>query len=215
MPPGGKTGDEMKRWTLVWAALLFVLSNSFAQAQTDYRINPGDTLNVEVLEDGSLNRSVVVLPDGRFSFPFAGTVQAAGRTIRQVEIALIAALGPNFASDPNVFVSVIPRQNLEEPPAEIIEEEETIDIFFIGELASPGQRTIPEGITLLQAISLTGGFTRFAAIKRIQLRRPNPKTGQQQIFQFDFKAISNGAQLNDMELKDGDVIIVPERRLFE
>ena len=50
-----------------------------AAAQSDYRIQPGDTLQIEVLEDPNLNRSVLVLPDGSISVPLVGTVRAGGR----------------------------------------------------------------------------------------------------------------------------------------
>ena len=61
------------------AALLF--SALSAQAQSDYRIRSGDVLQIEVLEDPSLDRAVVVLPNGQFTFPFAGTLRAGGQTM--------------------------------------------------------------------------------------------------------------------------------------
>ena len=46
----------------------------------EYRIQSGDRLSVEVLEDASLNRTLVVLPSGTIDFPYAGSIRVAGQT---------------------------------------------------------------------------------------------------------------------------------------
>jgi polysaccharide export outer membrane protein len=75
---------------------------------------------------------------------------------------------------------------------------------------------VERGTTVLQALALSGGFTRFAATKRIQLRRTDPQTGAQSVYNIDYRAIEQGASsIGGTVLADGDVIIVPERRLFE
>ena len=191
------------------AALIMTMIAGMAFAQSEYQVRPGDTLVIEVLEDNSLNRSTVVLPDGRISFPFAGSVTVAGSTVGQVQDVIANGIAVNFANRPNVFVSVQPGQRAAASgPA-------TIDVYFMGEVNTPGVKPMPRGTTLLQALAQSGGLTRFAADKRIQLRRTNPRTGQQSITQIDYRALSNGAVMNDFSLADGDVILVPERRLFE
>lgn len=191
--------------------LVLVLVASMAQAQSEYRVQPGDGLNIEVLEDASLNRSVVVLPDGRFNFPFAGTVRASGRTAVQIQSDVTTAIQSNFANPPTVFVSVIPSASNVQEAAD----GDMIDVYFLGEVNTPGLLEIKPGTTLLQAIAVGGGVTRFAAVKRIQLRRTNRQTGVQNVVTLNYKALANGTASNVIELKDGDVILVPERRLFE
>ncbi|WP_300039350.1 polysaccharide biosynthesis/export family protein [uncultured Roseobacter sp.] len=199
-------------FSLLVAALFLTVP---AGAQENYRIQPGDTLNIEVLEDPQLNRQVLVLPDGRFSFPYAGTVLAGGRTLGQVERAVTTGIASNFAIPPNVFVAVQRRSQQAEGLAGSEGLLEPIQIYFIGEVSSPGRRTVAEGTTLLQALAQSGGFTRFAAQKRIQLRRTNPTTGVQSLFRINYKALANGAEAQNIRLQDGDVILAPERRLFE
>jgi polysaccharide export outer membrane protein len=195
----------------VFATLIALLLAQGAAAQTEFRIGPGDTLRVEVLEDPSLNREVLVLPDGTMSFPLAGAVRAGGQTTTELESALASALGRNFAASPTVSVSVAglaPRGGTGAV--------RTIDVYFIGEVANAGLVQVPRGTTVLQALALSGGFSRFAATKRIQLRRTDPRTGQQTVYNIDYKAIESGASgIGGSVLADGDVIIVPERRLFE
>lgn len=197
---------------LAYVAAL-VLWSQAVLAQSDYQIRVGDTLTVEVLEDATLNRSVAVLPDGQISFPFAGTIMAAGRTIGQVERALISAISDQFASPPNVFVSVQPAEN---QPAATATGPSTIDIYLLGEINTPGKAEVVRGTTLMQALALGGGFSRFAATKRVQLRRTDSRTGQQTVSQINYKSLIDGARATqDIELRDGDIILVPERRLFE
>lgn len=186
-----------------------------ANAQAGYRVQPGDSLVVEVLEDPSLNRSVLVLPGGTINFPFTGTLRAAGLTVLEIQQAITNGIAPNFAAAPTVFVSVNNVQPVEPTVAPEVPVVETIDVYFLGEINSPGTISFEPGITFLQAMSLAGGFTTFAATKRIQLRRTS-QTGTPQLFTINFRALSRGQRLeNNITLLDGDVILVPERKLFE
>lgn len=195
---------------LFFTAALFCAAVA-AQAQSDYRIRTGDVLQIEVLEDPSLNRAVVVLPNGQFTFPFAGTLTAGGRTIEQVQASLRDAIATNFASTPTVFVGVQPA--LVDNGA-LGNDGPTIDVYFVGEVNNSGVFSIRQGTTLLQAVAISGGVSRFAAVKRIQLRRTG-RDGVQRVTILNYKDLADGAVATDIELKDGDVILVPERRLFE
>lgn len=196
----------------ILAGLILTLWAGVALAQERYQVQSGDTLGIEVLEDSSLNRSVLVLPDGRINFPFAGSLRVAGQTAEQIEATVTAAIQSNFANPPTVFVSVSPRVDLLDP--DLLDDEETIDVYFVGAVNRPGLVEVQEGTTLLQAVAIGGGVSRFAAIKRIQLRRTDA-AGVQRVTILNYKALADGAITNDIELRDGDVILVPERRLFE
>lgn len=197
------------------ALLTLVLSVVSVSAQGNYLLKPGDTLSVEVLEDPQLNRSVLVLPDGSINFPFAGSIPAAGRSVTDVQRAIASRISDNFASPPTVFVTVSAVQPAA-PPTGAEVPDDTINIFFTGEVGSPGVVPVAPGTTFLQAFALNGGLTEFAATKRIQLRRTDPRTLRQSVYTINYRALSNGASLErDIVLQDGDVILVPERRLFE
>ena len=193
--------------------LLLALSAGIAAAQSEYAVRPGDTLVIEVLEDSALNRQVAVLPDGRFSFPFAGTLRAGGRTVGQIQSDITQAIASNFANSPNVFVSVQPAERT--PVARTPAAVPTIDIYFLGEVEAPGLKQVAPSTSFLQGLAQTGGLTRFGAPKRVLLRRTG-SGGVQKVWRIDYRALSRGlgGQM-DFPLQDGDVIIVPERRLFE
>lgn len=194
--------------TLLAALVALPLIASPALAQ-DYRLQRGDTLQIEVLEDGNLNRSALILPDGQISLPMVGSVRAAGRTIEEVRSDIAGKLAPSFAAPPTVYVTLgalnVP---LDRP-------ERTIDIFIVGAANAPGRVQIPPGSTLLQAIAAAGGLSPFAAEKRVQLRRVD-KSGNEKIYRIDYAAIEAGtSSQGTTRVSDGDVIVVPQRRLFE
>lgn len=195
----------MRQILLAFLVALWAVPAAFAQS-AGYRIQPGDTLAVTVLEDETLNRQVLVLPDGNISVPLAGSVNAAGRSVEAVESTLADRLASNFAVRPSVFVSV----------TGITEEDIVFPIYVLGQVNAPGEREIEPGTTLLQALALAGGLDRFAAAKRIQLRRRDSRTGEERLFLFNYRAVERGgAILSMITMREGDTIIVPERRLFE
>jgi len=197
----------MKRIFLVFVALLLAPA-ALAQG---YRVQPGDVLSISVLEDANLNRDLLVRPDGGISMPIAGNIRAAGNTVQSIERIITERLAPGFSITPSVSVALA---SLADPTAND-EEPETMDVYFIGEIGSPGLREVRLGATLLQAIADAGGLTPFAADRRIQLRRTD-RTGKETIFLFNYRAVENGATIsNNLRVQQGDIIVVPERKLFE
>jgi polysaccharide export outer membrane protein len=196
----------------ILTGLFFIVATATgALAQSSYAICSGDVLSIEVLEDASLNRSVLVLPDGSISFPLVGTVQAAGRSVADVRSALITGLTPNFAAAPNVYVSVAQlgeRRASGNGTAAV----KTTDIYAMGEVLKPGKIDAARGVTILQALAQAGGFTKFAATKRIELHRTDANGGEQ-ILYFNYRG--GGGISGSTRLQAGDVLVVPERRLFE
>lgn len=191
-------------------ALVALTFAGVAAAQGSYRIAPGDLLQVEVLEDPSLNRSTLVLPDGSVTFPLAGTLRAAGRSIADFQAVLRDALAANFAAEPTVFVSVaqVSTEGEQAP-------EQTVDVYAMGEFNNPGRFDLEPGTSLLQFLAASGGLTRFAATKRIQLRRRDA-AGREIIYRFNYDAVERGGRIvGHLTLRPGDVIVAPERRLFE
>lgn len=198
----------MKRiLALVIALALLPFAAAPTEAQS-YQVRPGDVLRVEVLEDSSLNRDALVLPDGRISLPLAGTVRAAGRTVEQIESAVTEQLLPGFAARPTVFVSLARLHDTADMFGKIT-------VHVIGEANAPGPLQLDRGSTVLQAFAAMGGFSRFAAVRRVQLRRVDP-AGAERVYTINFQAIERGAiGGGTVTLRDGDVIIIPQRRLFE
>lgn len=87
-------------------------------------------------------------------------------------------------------------------------------VFVMGEVASPGKADVVPGTTILQFLAQAGGFTRFAAQKRIQLRRIG-KDGEEKIYLFNYDGTGSSGVRGSTRLQSGDVIVVPQRKLFE
>ncbi len=195
----------MRRIVLTFLMMLLAVPAALAQSAS-YRIQPGDQLQITVLEDETLNRQLLVTPDGQISVPLAGTVRVAGQTVDAVEKTIADRLASNFAVRPNVFVAL----------TSVDETAGQYTVYVLGQVNNAGPIQVEQGTTLLQALALAGGPARFAANKRIQLRRTDPATGQEKLYLFNYKAVERGGSIQSMiALREGDVIIVPERHLFE
>lgn len=189
---------------------------------SDYSLRVGDLLRIEVIEDSSLNRNALVLPDGTIAFPMVGQLKAAGLSLGQLRVELGRKLAPNFVSAPSLHVAVVslaksPRKARQaaQPSRVVSPNTKALDVFGMGELVKPGKQRIAEGATLMQFVAQAGGLTPYAASKRVQVRRTNAKTGAAQVFRINLKQIMAGGGGAVFGLQNGDVVIVPERRLFE
>ena len=194
---------------LLLAVMAFLFWSGASVAQ-QYEIQPGDRLAISVLEDSTLDRLVLVGPDGRISLPLAGSIQAGGRTTQSVEAAIRRALARDFVQPPTVTVSL---EALGDPSL-VSPDEAFASIFVLGQVGQPGRYELELPMDLLQALAVAGGPGVFAAIGRIQVRR-RTEAGET-VFLYDYESVEDGLVPSEaIMLRDGDVIIVPERNLFE
>jgi polysaccharide biosynthesis/export protein len=195
--------------------ILFILlclgfSVAGVAAQELRTLKPGDTLSISVLQDPKLDRTVTVDPLGEIAFPLAGHFRARGLTPVAVENILKSKLKGNYKDEAlDVTVAVA------NAPKDIPEDDLKPKIFVTGEVAKPGSYVVRQPTTLMQAISLAGGIGPYAAKARIQVRRRGP-SGDETIFMFNYRAYEAGQDLEgNITLHAGDVIMVPERGLFD
>lgn len=159
----------------------------------DYRLNPGDEIEVSVWKEVDLQRTTIVKPDGKFTFPLAGDVVAAGRTVGEIQ-ADIASRLKRYIPDPVVTASV--------------KGIEGNRIYVIGQVNKPGAYTMNPRISVLQALSLAAGGTPYAALNDIIIIR-GAGAGQRTL-RFRYTDVSRGRDLDqNVLLESGDVVIVP------
>jgi polysaccharide export outer membrane protein len=185
---------------LLFGAMALVLAwlgcapAAFAQlTQPEYTLNAGDTLDVSVYKEDELTKTVIVRPDGKFSFPLAGEIVASGRTITQVEADITSRL---LKYIPEAVVSAAVK---------------TLDgcrIYIIGQVSKPGSFVMNPRMNVLQALSLAGGTTPFASVNDIIVVRG--QGAQQKVLPFKYSEVAKGRDLSqNVMLESGDVLVVP------
>jgi polysaccharide export outer membrane protein len=164
-----------------------------APAREPYAVNAGDILRVSVWKEEDLQRELLVRPDGHFSFPLAGDVDAQGRTVEQIRKELTDRLSKYV---PNLVVTV-----------------ETLKIegnkvFVVGKVNRPGEFVMNTHIDVMQALSMAGGATPFASLGDIKILR---RTGGQEIaIPFNYDSVQSGKRLDqNIVLRAGDTVVVP------
>jgi polysaccharide export outer membrane protein len=170
-------------------------------------LKPGDSLSISVMQDPKLDRQVLVDPSGQIAFPLAGHIHAAGMSPQALEQIIKQRLKPNYKDDDlDITVAVSGTTPMEEDLKP--------KIFVTGEVARPGSYVVRQPTTLMQAIALAGGLGPYAAKGRIMVRR---KGGPgENIYRFDYRAYEEGQDIEgNITLRAGDVVLVPERGLFE
>jgi polysaccharide biosynthesis/export protein len=180
-------------------ALVFVLSGG-AMAESEkqdpphYKIGPSDILSVSVWKEKDLSQdTVLVLPDGRITLPLLDALMAAGRTADELK-KTIADEYEKFVTKPEVTV--------------IIKEIRSRRIYTIGKMSRPGPYALESDMTVLQALSIAGGFAQWADEKNIMIvRREGEKETQ---IPFNYKEYISGKNPGqNILLKPGDTIVVP------
>ncbi len=190
-----------------------MLASAEAYADT-YKLRPGDALEIVVWQDQKLNRKAIVAPDGVLALPLAGRIKVSGRTAAEAESLIKAKLQPKYVEELDVTVSYLESPKKDATPKEPAKPAEWT-VYVTGEVARPGsfvQQKRPP--TVLQAIALSGGIGPFGAAKRIQIHR---KVGNSEyVYEFDYSRYEKGENLEgNITLRNGDVIVVPEKRIFE
>jgi polysaccharide biosynthesis/export protein len=195
------------------SAIALAIASTAAMA-ADYRLRAGDKLEVTVWQDEKLNRTVYVAPDGRIAFPLVGRVQAGGRTVDAVEAEIKSKLQKQYTDEIDVTVAVSELKSDRKLRDEDAEKPLDPSIYVTGEVARPGQYFFKTRTNVLQAIALAGGLGPFAAEHRIKIRRK--VNGRETLYEFDYGAFVEGEDLSgNMFLRSGDVIVVPEKGIFE
>lgn len=164
----------------------------------DYKLHPGDRIMVKIYpEDTYIHGGEVQLsPDGNITLPLIGKIKVVDKTTLEAARAIQVILDRDYLVDPEVVVEIMTYKEQ--------------SFVILGQVNKPGTYQIPVGsteVTFLQAISLAGGFSDVANIKKVKIIRT--ENGQKKIIRVNAEAIISGKE-EDLELKPGDVVHVSE-----
>ena len=152
-------------------------------AQTDYRLGSGDRLRVIVFDEPNLSGEFDISGSGKAALPLIGQVDARGLTLSEFEDAIEAKLQNGYLTNPRVSAEVINYR----------------PFYIIGEVTKPGEYPYTDGMTVLNAVAVAGGYTYRADDSRVFVTRENAG-GEAEV-----------QQLDTLKVQPGDVIRIPER----
>lgn len=171
-----------------------------ASVSSDYRVGVEDVLVINVLRPDKLDATVTVGPDGSISFPHIGSVNVKGKTLTQVQQTIQARLADGYMKYPDVAV--------------FLKEARSKKFYISGEVAKPGAYALDDNTTVLKAVSIAGGFSKFGSYGRGKIMRPKPGGGYQTI-PIHIKNIMEGKPGHpNLALKAGDTLMVSEDQFF-
>ncbi len=154
----------------------------WAEGSRDYQLGPGDLLRIVVFGHEDLSGEFEVKGTGHVSLPLIREVKAAGLTLRQFEQAITDALKPEFLINPRVSVDVLNYR----------------PFYIIGEVKRPGSYPYVNGMTVVNAIALAGGYTYRAKENEVLITRVGDPSNKQEPANHQTVVLP------------GDVIEVPE-----
>lgn len=120
-----------------------------------YRLGSGDKIHIAVFGQPDLNGDYVVDGGGSVQLPLIGSVKAAGLTVAEFQKQVATKFGDGYLVNPNVEVDVVNYR----------------PFYIIGEVRAPGQYPYVNGMSVLNAVALAGGFTDRADKSEVYIRR--------------------------------------------
>jgi len=164
----------------------------------NYLIGPGDSLHVFVFQNEELSVTVPVRPDGKISTPLVEDMVAVGKTPSQLARDIEKSLS-EYVKSPKVNVVVMGAMSIYS------------QVKVIGQVKTPQSLPFRDGMTVLDAVLAVGGLGQFAAGNRAHLVRTD--NGKQTEIKVKLDAlVNNGDMKQNLPLKPGDVLVVPESR---
>ncbi len=167
-----------------------------AAAADNYRVSPGDIVQVSVFQEKDLTSSYRVMADGTISMPLIGSVRVAGMPSSAASAAIRARLLDGYLVDPQVTLRVIGYAKMR--------------FTVLGQVATPKSLSVPanEKLTLLQAIAMAGGPTRLANQRKVTVKRE--VDGELRVLEFDTKKMARDGTSGSFLVRDRDIITVSE-----
>jgi polysaccharide export outer membrane protein len=193
---GEKVAAQLSKEPSAAAQVLEKLSNAVSN---EYIIGAEDVLDITVWRNPDLSRQVQVRPDGRISMPIIRDIVAVGKTPTQLADEMTVKF-KEYVQNPVVAIS--------------LNQVNSSNIFLLGEVAHPGKYPLKSKTTLLQGITIAGGFKETAARNQIVIFRFTETAPGMKRFTASYDDIVLRSGITDnFELKPGDTLVVPSESM--
>ena len=178
---------------LVGAAQAVPATAQPSDALSGYQVQPGDLLTVTVWKETDLTGDVLVRPDFGLSFPLVGDLDARGKTVDQLRQEISERLKKYIPSPVVTVATKVLAGN---------------HIYVVGKVQRPGEYPVVRNVDVMQALSLAGGATPFAAVNDIIVLRR--ESAGQIVLHFQYNDVARGRDLRqNVVLQPGDTVVVP------
>ena len=172
-----------------------------AVSPDSYVIGPQDQLSITVFEEPGMTGKYRVENDGFFTFPLLDRVQAAGRTLKDLQTSLTTLLSSGYLRNPQVRVE--------------IDQYKSQRVFVSGAVRTPGPLTMSGStMTLLEALALAGSPTPDASNEVIVVYPAQPGQADGEQIRVSRRDLELGRAGVDIVLRDGTIINVPTAQRF-
>jgi polysaccharide biosynthesis/export protein len=188
------------------------LINNMEQLDNSYSLNYGDKVSFRIVEERLPAESMRVMDSGDILAKHVGPVRASGRTCRDVAYQVKSLLEKSvFVKATVIIVLDETRKSSGNGPGGSLEESELFTVF--GQVLHQGKFELrhDQDVTISEALLIAGGPAQFALLKKVKILRKTPSGGTKTI-EVDVKSIMESGRLErDIFVRQGDVIIVPEK----
>ena len=168
-----------------------------------YLIDSKDILNITVFDEPGLSMKVGVSDEGILSYPLIGDIEAKGLTTQEVKEILEQRLKDGYLKNPEVTVLL---------DIDLMARYKEKEVFVLGEVNRSGAIPIlGKYLSVLEAVTKAGGFTKLAAPNRTKVIRV--EEGEEKTIIVNLNKVKKGNKSLDIILKPGDVVVVPEAYL--
>lgn len=168
--------------TQTWQAPAAPAAVESASSSVDYVLDVGDKLRIVVFGEEDMSGEFEISSTGAVALPLVGEVQAARKTIKGLQADVVRLLSQGYLKDPRVSIEVLNYR----------------PFFILGEVVNPGSYNYVNGMTVINAIALAGGFTYRADKKDIEMKRGGKDSSYRHVSE-------------ETPVLPGDVIRIPER----
>jgi len=173
------------------------LPDDVARQSDEYRIGPGDAVQIFVWDHADLSTGVAVRPDGKISTPLVEDLQAAGKTPTELARDIEAVLS-EYVRSPVVTVIM---QGFQGEAAQ--------QVRVVGQAAEPAAVPYRQGMTVLDVMIEVGGLSEFAAGNRSKIVRKVDGESVEIRVRLD-DLLNDGRIQENIRVLPGDVLIIPE-----
>jgi len=168
-----------------------------APTPEEFQLGAGDRISIQVWRHEDLNMEVTIAPDGSITYPLVGRIELSGQTYTEILATLTAAVS-EFYENPQVTVNIVEIKNQK--------------VLVVGEVSSPSVLQLSNQMSILEALTMTGGINPGAKTSNVLLIRGGVDVAS--LYTVDVESIYTAGNMDQMiYLQKGDILVVPARTI--